>query len=136
VGGTPGVQIGVGHGFAWTVTTGGDDNQDWYAGRIAPAGHPGQYFFDGAWRPYDCHPETISVAGAPAVPIVACESVHGPVLGQQGDTALALRDATRDGVATNLRALLDLDRARSLPDFLAAPQDSVASLHLTYADPA
>src|SRR5262249_3017850 len=80
-----------------------------------------------------CHPETISVAGAPAVPIVACESVHGPVLGQQGDTALALRDATRDGVATNLRAFLDLDRARSLPDFLAAGQDNVATLHLTYA---
>ncbi len=134
--GTPGVEIGVGHGFAWTVTTGGDDNQDWYAERIDPVGHPGRYFFDGAWRPYDCHPETLAVAGAPSVPITVCESVHGPVLGQQGSTALALRDATRDGVGTSLRAFLDIGRARSMHDFLAAGRNIVASLNLTYADTA
>jgi penicillin amidase len=134
--GTPGVEIGVGHNFAWTVTTGGDDNQDLYVERTDPAGHPGQYFFDGAWRPYDCHPETVAVAGTPAVTITVCESVHGPVLGQQGDTALALRDATRDGIPASLRAFLDVDRARSLPEFLAAGQGIVASLNLTYADTA
>ena len=36
--GTPGVEIGVGHNFAWTVTTGGDDNQDFYAEQLDPTG--------------------------------------------------------------------------------------------------
>jgi penicillin G amidase len=132
--GTPGVEIGVGRTFAWTVTTGGDDNQDWYAEQLDPAGHPGQYFFGGGWRRYDCHAEAVAVAGAAAVPVTLCESVHGPVLGQQGAVALALRDATRDGVPASLRGFLDIDRAGSLRQFLAAGRSIRASLNLTYAD--
>jgi len=131
--GTPGVEIGVGHNFAWTVTSGGDDNQDWYAEQLDPVGHPGRYLFDGTWLPFDCHPETIGVAGAPSVTISACESVHGPVFGQQGTSALTLRDATRGRMGVSLKGFLGIDRARSLREFLNAGRGIAASLNLTYA---
>jgi len=134
--GTPGVEIGVGHNFAWTVTTGGDDNQDLYAEQLDPAGHPGRYLFHGTWRRFDCHPETINVAGGPNVAINACESVHGPLLGQQGTSALTLRDATRGRIDDSLRGFLGIDRARSLHQFLASGRGIAASLNLTYADTA
>ncbi|HEV7205661.1 MAG TPA: penicillin acylase family protein [Jatrophihabitans sp.] len=131
--GTPGVEIGVGHNFAWTVTTGGDDNQDWYAERLDPAAHPGRYFYRGAWRPFDCRVETIEVAGSAPVAQTACESVHGPVLGQQGNFALTLKDATRGRIDVTLAGFLGIDRARSLQEFLRAGRSIRASLNLTYA---
>src|SRR6516165_9254582 len=57
--GTAAVEIGVGAQHAWSVTSGGTDNSDWYADTIDPAGHPGQYLFDGRWQPYACRTETI-----------------------------------------------------------------------------
>jgi penicillin amidase len=134
--GTPGVQIGVGNNFSWTVTSGGDDNQDWYVEQLDPAAHPGQYFFRDSWRSLDCHRQSIAVAGAPAVAIDACESVHGPVLGQQGSAAYTLRDATRGRVSDTLRGFLGIDRARTLAEFLSAGRGIAASLNLTYADTA
>ena len=131
--GLPGVEIGVGHDVAWTVTSGGDDNQDLYAERLDPAGHPGRYFYQGAWRALACRPERIDVAGAASVAITACESVHGPVLGQQGSSALTLKDATRGRIGTTLRGFLGIDRARSLHQFLRAGRSMVASLNLTCA---
>ncbi|HEY3631548.1 MAG TPA: penicillin acylase family protein [Jatrophihabitantaceae bacterium] len=131
--GTPAVTIGVGRSFAWTVTSGGDDNQDWYAEQTDP-GHPGQYFYKGAWRPFACRPETIVVAGAAPVSITSCASVHGPVLGQQGPTALALADATRDRIGDTIRGFLAIDRASSLGQFLDAGRQIGGSINLTYAD--
>lgn len=132
--GAPGVQIGVGHGHAWTVTTGGDDNSDLYLDRIDSAGHPGQYLFQGRWRAYACRPEAIGVAGGPPVRFTACEGVHGPVLGASGNSAIALRDATRDLVAVTLRGFLDLDRATTMTAFRSAARTLGGSLNLWYAD--
>jgi penicillin amidase len=132
--GTPAVTIGVGRSFAWTVTSGGDDNQDWYAERTDPTGHPGQYYYRGAWRPFACRPETIAVAGAAPVSITSCASVHGPVLSQAGGTALALADATRDRIGDTVRGFLAIDRAGSLSQFLDAGRQIGGSINLTYAD--
>ncbi len=132
--GAPGVQIGVGHGHAWTVTSGGDDNADLYTDRVDPVGHPGQYLFRGRWQAYACRPETIAVAGASPVRFTACEGVHGPVLGSGGSTAIALRDATRDRVAATLRGFLDLDRATTAAAFLGAARTLGGSLNIWYAD--
>lgn len=129
--GTPGVSIGVGRSFAWTVTSGGDDNQDWYAERTDANG---RYYYKGTWRPFACHPETIAVAGAAPVSVTSCASVHGPVLGRQGTTALALADATRDRIGDTLRGFLGIDRAGSLRQFLDAGQRIGGSINLTYAD--
>ncbi len=132
--GAPGVQIGVGHGHAWTVTTGGDDNADLYTDRVDPVGHPGQYLFEGRWRAYACRPEAIAVAGAPPERFTACEGVHGPVLGSAGSTAIALRDATRDRVGATLRGFLDLNRAATMNAFLGAARTLGGSLNVWYAD--
>lgn len=132
--GSPGVQIGVAGGHAWTVTSGGDDNQDIYLHSLDPAGHPGQYPYDGGWRPFDCRPETIQVAAAPPVTTTLCQDVHGPVLDITGESAVALRDATRDRAERWIPAFLALDRARDLPQFLAAGRTLNGSFNLTYAD--
>jgi penicillin amidase len=132
--GVPGVLIGAGFDHAWTVTTGGDDNQDLYVETTDPAGHPGKYLFDGHWRAYDCRTETIEVAGAGPASFPACDSVHGPVLGQSGTTAIALRDATRPHFQDTLLAFMGIDRAQNLAQFLQAAQQVGGSLNLTYAD--
>jgi penicillin amidase len=132
--GNPGVQIGVGRDYAWTVTSGGDDNEDWYAELIDPSGHPGKYFFDGRWRNFDCHLETIVVAGAPSVTFNACDSVHGPLFGSSGSNAFTLRDTTRENLAGSIDGFFGVARAQSLADFVSAGREIVGSLNLTYAD--
>lgn len=132
--GTPGVQIGVAHGQAWTVTSGGDDNQDAYIDVLDPVGHPGRYLFDGSWRPLACRPENIQIAGAPTLSIGLCEDVHGPVLDSTGGTAIVLRDATRESPARSLHAFLALDRAATLDEFVTAGRALGGSFNLTYAD--
>jgi penicillin amidase len=132
--GTAGVQIGVANGRAWTVTSGGDDNQDAYLDILDPVGHPGRYFFDAVWRPFDCRVEIIRIAGAPTTSVNLCQDVHGPVLDMTGGTAIALRDATRQRTARSLHGFLALDRAGSLGEFLVAARGLGGSYNLTYAD--
>ena len=132
--GLPGVQIGVANGHAWTVTSGGDDNQDAYLDVLDSVGHPGQYLFNGAWQPFACRPETILIAGASPLTTTVCDDTHGPVLDVSGSTAVAMRDATRERPAQSLHAFLAIDRARNLQDFVAAGRGLSGSLNLTYAD--
>lgn len=132
--GVPGVLIGAGFDHAWTVTSGGDDNQDFYVETLDPAAHPGRYLFRGRWVPYACREESIQVAGGAPLTFQACESTHGIVLGRDGDNALTLKDATRARVDDSLTGFLGIDQARSLRQFIAAAQSIGGSLNLTYAD--
>ena len=63
--GYPLVPIGVGDGYAWTLTSGGTDNSDIFAEQLDPA-DPTRYLFDGEYRTMDCRVEEIGVAGAAA----------------------------------------------------------------------
>jgi penicillin G amidase len=132
--GNPGVQIGASKNYAWTVTSGGDDNQDWYAEFTDPSGHPGRYLFNGHWLKFTCHTETILVAGGPPVTFNACDSVHGPVLGTSGSVALTLRDVTRENLAGSIDGFFGIAHASSLTNFVTAGRQIVGSLNLTYAD--
>ncbi len=132
--GVPGVLIGSGFDHAWTVTTGGDDNEDLYAETLDPTGHPGAYFYKGRWKSLSCRLESIDVAGGSAVPYQACDTVHGPVIGLSGNTAIAMRDATRNLVNDTLRGFFGMDRATSVGQFVAAAETVGGSLNLTYAD--
>ncbi|BEP11948.1 penicillin acylase family protein [Acidothermaceae bacterium B102] len=132
--GVPGVLIGVGFDHAWTITSGGDDNEDLYAETLDGASHPGAYRFNGQWRSYDCRPEVVDVAGASAVTFPACESVHGPVLGNDGATAIALRDAPRALIGQTISAFLSMDRARTLDQFVTSAQRIGTGINVTYAD--
>ena len=132
--GVPGVLIGAGYDHAWTVTTGGDDNQDLYVETLDPVGHPGSYFYKGRWKALSCRPETVGVAGGAPVTFQACDSVHGPVIGLSGSTAITMRDATRSRVDDTLGAFFAIDQARNLSHFVTAAQGAGASLNFTYAD--
>jgi penicillin amidase len=132
--GVIGVLIGAGHSDAWSVTSGGDDNEDLYAETLDPVRHPGAYLFNGRWRRYACRTETIAVAGSAPVRFRACDSVHGPVLASDGTTAIAMRDATRDHYGATLKAFLAIDRASGVNQFLAAAKLAGTSLNFVYAD--
>jgi len=134
--GTAAVEIGVGAHHAWSVTSGGTDNSDWYADTIDPASHPGQYLFDGRWQPYACRTETIDVYHRPARHYRVCQGRHGPVYAASGHTALALRDAGAEGIDGTITGFLAVDAAHSLPQFAAALPQFGGSLNFLYADQA
>ncbi|MGI9006376.1 MAG: penicillin acylase family protein, partial [Streptosporangiaceae bacterium] len=130
--GTVAVEIGVGEHGAWTVTSGGTDNSDWYADRIS-AKHPGRYLFDRRWRPYACRQEIIAVYHQRSRRFTVCDGRHGPVVAESGDTALALKDAGAEGISGTVAGFLRLDTARSLGQFQAALPEFAGSFNFFYA---
>ena len=134
--GTVAVEIGVGGHHAWSVTSGGTDNSDWYADTIDPAGHPGQYLFDGRWHHYACRIETIDVYHQPARHYRVCQGRHGPVYAASGHTALALRDAGAEGIDGTITGFLAVDAAHSLAQFAGALPQFAGSFNFLYADQA
>jgi penicillin G amidase len=132
--GTVAVEIGVGARHAWSLTSGGTDNSDWYADTIDPAGHPGRYLFDGRWHPYACRTETIDVYHRPARYYRVCQGRHGPVYATSGHTALALRDAGAEGIDGTVTGFLAVDAARSLAQFAGALPRFAGSFNFLYAD--
>jgi len=134
--GTVAVEIGVGARHAWSLTSGGTDNSDWYADTIDPAGHPGQYLFDGRWHPYACRTETIDVYHRPARHYRVCQGRHGPAYTTSGHTALALRDAGAEGIDGTITGFLGVDAAHSLAQFAGALPRFAGSFNFLYADQA
>jgi penicillin amidase len=135
--GTAAVEIGVGSGDAWSVTSGGTDNSDWYVETLDPAHHPGRYLFRGRWVPYRCRTEAIPVRGHRPQPRRVCESVHGPVYATANKTAISLRDATRGGIGATFGTFLGVDRSASAAsprDFGAALRGSAGNFNFLYAD--
>lgn len=130
--GTVAVEIGVGGNDAWTVTSGGTDNTDWYADRIS-ARRPGRYLFDGRWVRYACRTEVIAVYHQRARRFRVCDGRHGPVIAASGDTALALKDAGAEGIGGTIAGFLRLDTARSPGQFEAALPQFAGSFNIFYA---
>lgn len=130
--GTVAVEIGVGGNDAWTVTSGGTDNTDWYADRISSR-HPGRYLFDGRWLRYACRTEVIAVYHQRARRFRVCDGRHGPVIGESGNTALALKDAGAEGIGGTIAGFLRLDTAHSLGQFEAALPEFAGSFNVFYA---
>src|SRR6516164_3357077 len=122
--GTVAVQVGVGAHHAWSLTSGGTDNSDWYADTIDPAGHPGQYLFDGRWQPYACRTETIDVYHRPARHYRVCQGRHGPVYAASG------------GIDGTITGFLAVDAAPNLAQFAAALPRFAGSFNFLYADQA
>jgi len=130
------VEIGAGAHDAWSVTSGGTDNSDWYADAIDPAGHPGRYLFDGRWRRYACRTETIAVYRQRAQNHRVCQGRHGPVYAASGDTALALRDAGAEAIDGTVAGFLAVDTAHSRAQFAATLPQFAGSFNFLYADQA
>ena len=134
IAGMPLVPIGVGRGYAWSLTSGGSDNSDVFALALNPA-NPGQYLFDGAWRDLDCRVEMIPVAGeeAPASKTL-CRSVQGPVIGAAGGTAFAFANATFGNELSSFEGWAGLGRVRSFEEFRARVAAVAYNFNVFYAD--
>ncbi|MCP4205116.1 MAG: penicillin acylase family protein [bacterium] len=114
VAGLPGVTIGVNRGLAWTLTTGGTDNNDVVLETLNPA-DPTQYLYQGTIRPLDCRSETFNVAGGSPVPQVLCRTVNGPVLQVlEGRFAFTLKSASRGFEMDSIETLLGVNRSRNI----------------------
>jgi penicillin amidase len=122
---------GIGH--AWTVTSGSSDTVDLYAEVVNPM-NPGQYFFAGGVRDFDCRVETILVAGGGVVHVPVCESVHGPIIGAAEGVALSIRFATAGTELQTAASFVEFSRARSLQEFEQAVATFTANFNITYAD--
>lgn len=135
--GTVAVEIGAGSGDAWSVTSGGTDNSDWYVETLDPARHPGRYLFRGKWVPFRCRTEIIGVRGRRSQARRVCEGVDGPVYATAGSTALSLQDATRAGIGGTFSAFLGADRVASADsphDFAAVLRACAGNFNFLYAD--
>jgi penicillin amidase len=133
IAGVPFVPIGVGNGYAWTLTSGGSDNSDIYAETLNPE-NPAQYLFNGDWVDMDCVEETIGVAGAAAVAVPVCRTIHGPVLATVGTTAYSFKNATVGSELTSLASWIGMGSAKNIADFEANLPDVSYNFNVLYAD--
>ena len=133
IAGFPLVPIGVGNGYAWTLTSGGSDNSDIFAEVLNPD-DPTQYWFEGAWHDLDCRDEEIGVAFVGTHTETLCTSVHGPILGSDGETALSFKNVSFGKELQSLEAWGSLGRATNIRDFEAALADVAYNFNVLYAD--
>ncbi|NNC39405.1 MAG: hypothetical protein HKN95_01840, partial [Acidimicrobiia bacterium] len=112
VAGLPGVTIGVNRGLAWTLTTGGTDNNDVVLETLNSEGN--QYLYNGAFRPLDCRLEVFNVAGGSPVPQALCRTMNGPLVEVQGTVAFSLRSASRGFEVDSIETLLGVNRSRTI----------------------
>lgn len=118
--GAPGVIIGHNEHVGWGFTDAMADVQDLYLERWRPG--TAEYEYAGQWEPATVVEETIRVKGQAAVTETVHITRHGPVLagGPLGPgPALALR-WTALAPGTLMRAVLAMNRARSVAEFRAA----------------
>jgi penicillin amidase len=132
IAGFPLVPIGVGNGYAWTLTSGGSDNSDIYAETLDGAGH---YLFDGRWRDLECRVESFSVAGE-ATPRTEtlCDTVHGPIIAVVDDTALSFQNVTFGHELESLEAWQSLAKAHNIADFSSELSKVAYNFNVLYAD--
>lgn len=135
IAGWPLIPIGVGRGYAWTLTSGGTDNSDIFALEMNPE-NPGQYRYQGAWRDLDCRIEAIPVAGAPVVAQTLCRSVQGPIIAVVGGTAYAFANSTFGEEMTSFEAWISLGRIRTFDDFRRQVSAVAYNFNVFYADAA
>ena len=133
IAGVPFVPIGVGNGYAWTLTSGGSDNTDIYSETLNAA-NPTQYLFDGNWVDMDCVSETIGVQGALPVIVPVCRTIHGPVVATAGTTAYSLKNVTVGSELSSLAAWIGMGGAKNFADFASSLADVAYNFNVLYAD--
>ncbi|KAF1048694.1 penicillin acylase family protein [Xylophilus sp.] len=127
--GVPFVVLGRTARAAWGFTNTAPDVQDLYIEQIDPADAT-RYRTPDGWAAFEVRSETIRVKGRPDVTIQVRGTRHGPVLsdaqpahGRLIDTrryVLALRWAALDADNRTADAAFAINRARSVPELLAA----------------
>jgi penicillin amidase len=129
--GMPVILIGTTNNFAWTMTAGMSDNTDWYYETLNDAG---QYLFQGQWKDFDCHEETIHVLGAPDVIQEVCRSIHGPVVVSDPGIDYTIKVASRGFELNNVKALSEAQKARTISEIDKALSQFASNFNVMVAD--
>lgn len=134
--GVPPVLIGRNEHLAWTSTTATGDNLDHYVETTCDAGAgPGSgYVFGGACTPFQARVEVINVRGASPVNQTVLRSVHGPVVGTSGASAITQKRAHWQRELESVHAFFGFNRARNLNQYEAAVNLIPTSHNFIYAD--
>jgi penicillin G amidase len=133
IAGWPLIPIGVGRGYAWSLTSGGSDNSDIFELELNPA-NPGQYRYRGDWRNLDCRVEAIPVAGQAPVSQVLCASVQGPVIAAAGGKAYAFQNTTFGSEMSTFEAWSSLGRVHNFAQFRKQLSRVAHNFNVLYAD--
>lgn len=130
--GGPSVIIGHNRHIAWGITNVGADVVDYYVEKVNPS-NPDQYFSEGSWLTMKKNTEVIHVKGGEDVTIIVPETVHGPVLTQEGATI----SVKWVGFDTSLYkpGFLKINKARNYEEFVDALRDfNLPAQNIVYAD--
>jgi penicillin amidase len=133
IAGWPLIPIGVGRGYAWSLTSGGSDNSDIFELELNPS-NPGQYKYQGGWRDLDCRLETITVAGHVPVSKTLCASVQGPLIAAAGGKAYAFQNTTFGNEISSFEAWSSLGRIRNFAQFRKQLSGVAYNFNVMYAD--
>ncbi len=129
--GLPGILIGHNANIAWSLT----DTQNQATLFYTEKTRPGQYYWDGAWRPMEVVHYTIPVRGAATRQLTVDLTVHGPIMTQAGQTTSV--DWMGNVPSPDLQAMLAVNQAASFSQFKSALAGWYApSQNFVYADAA
>ncbi len=123
--GSPGVIIGFNRDVAWSFTNTGADVRDLYRETVDDPSHPTRYRLDGDWKPLELREEVVRGRLGEVLAVDTVRFTHrGPLVPVNGQW-LSVRWTIWDARAYG-EEFLRLDRARSVPEWLAGWKDFVA----------
>src|SRR5580658_1657733 len=129
--GVPGVLIGHNAHIAWSLTDTQNQATFFYTERTKP----GEYYWDGRWRPMQVVHYDIPVRCAATVHLTVDLTVHGPIMTQAGQTTSV--DWMGNVPSPDLQALLTVNQSADFAQFKAALAGWHApSQNFVYADAA
>jgi penicillin G amidase len=130
--GTPVVLIGHNQHISWSLTD-AQNQQTFFYVEKEDAAHPGQYFWNGAWKAYGTASYDIPVLGAPTDHLTVKYSVHGPVISERGLTTTVWWAGNIP--SQDLDVLLRIGQATDFSQFRDALRDWHSPTHnFVYAD--
>ncbi len=130
--GTPGVLIGHNQHIAWSLTD-AQNQQTFFYLEQEDRSHPGQYFWNGAWRRYQTVAYDIPVAGGATKHLDVKLSVHGPVITERGQTTSVWWAGNIP--SQDFEVLLGIDQAANWTQFRDALRGWYSPTHnFVYAD--
>jgi penicillin amidase len=115
--GMPAVVLGHNNDIAWSLTDVQNQSTLFYQEKTSPA-HPGEYYWQGAWRPMQRVHYSIPVRGGVTKQLTVDLTVHGPVMTEDGQTTSV--DWMGDIPSPDLAALLSVDTASNWANFTSA----------------
>jgi acyl-homoserine lactone acylase PvdQ len=133
--GAPFPVVGTNGDLGWAATVNFPDLADLYLLQTDSA-HPGQYFYDGAWRRFETRTIWLGVKMGPItvpVPRTLRFSVHGPAF-ETADGWVAVRYA-RAGEVRAMQQFYDMGRARTYDEWREAmAMRAIPSFNFIYGD--